>query len=493
MPFMPLVSDSRAAVLVAVVLALWLGRLLAALLTGFTGDEAYTVVIARDFALSYYDHPPLHQWITHFTARLWGENSFVRLPFAVMAIAIALPLYGLTLRLFGHAAAVWAVLAFNVTPYFLLWPDGLVLPDVPLIFSLTLALWAVAEVLFGPERDAAGKWWLWLAAGLAFGLAGLAKFSAVLAPISLFGFLVMSPRHRHWLWRPQPYVGALLALVVFSPCIIWNYHNQWRSFGFQLGRIADSNSASGLDPANLIELLKFISAQFALLSPWIMIPILLAIRQAVHVRDANSPERFLVWLVLLPIALFVSMRLAGKVVVPHWLDSAWVFAFPLLGARLVRIDLKWREPWLKWSVALAIILFGAYTAIVTWGSAKLLRNDPTVWSYNWPNLTAHLDPSIKVIFVEHWRTGGKAGVALGRGLPICLEGPDPRGFSAQCNIAPLIGQNGLIVLQKQYAATVLPVIAKRFERVAPPIEIRFGRASGEDHVVVIAHAYGLKW
>jgi len=38
-----------------------LGKVFAAWATGFTGDEAYTIVIARTLALSYFDHPPLHQ------------------------------------------------------------------------------------------------------------------------------------------------------------------------------------------------------------------------------------------------------------------------------------------------------------------------------------------------------------------------------------------------------------------------------------------------
>ncbi|MGC2397829.1 MAG: hypothetical protein WA579_17755, partial [Rhodomicrobium sp.] len=40
-----------------------IAKLLAARASGFTGDEAYTIVISRSFQLSYFDHPPLHQWI----------------------------------------------------------------------------------------------------------------------------------------------------------------------------------------------------------------------------------------------------------------------------------------------------------------------------------------------------------------------------------------------------------------------------------------------
>ena len=42
-----------------------IAKLFAAWVTGFAGDEFYTAVISRTLALSYFDHPPLHQWVVH--------------------------------------------------------------------------------------------------------------------------------------------------------------------------------------------------------------------------------------------------------------------------------------------------------------------------------------------------------------------------------------------------------------------------------------------
>ena len=52
----------------------------AMLATGFDDDEAYTLVIARTLALSYFDHPPLHQWILHGFVALFGESRWARAP-----------------------------------------------------------------------------------------------------------------------------------------------------------------------------------------------------------------------------------------------------------------------------------------------------------------------------------------------------------------------------------------------------------------------------
>ncbi len=237
-------TTAPAKIILAFIGACALAKLFAASVSGFTGDEAYTVVISRSFQLSYFDHPPLHQWIVHGFSALFGEGWWLCIPFLVMAEAINLPLYGLTRRLFGGDAALWALFGFNATAYFAVWPDGLILPDVPLFLFLTLGVWAVAEILFGPARKPGAVWGLWLAAGAAFGLAGLSKYAAIFVPVGLFGFLAFSPRHRHWFSRPQPYLAAALALAIFSPALIWNYQNDWVSFAFQSGRTASGAALS---------------------------------------------------------------------------------------------------------------------------------------------------------------------------------------------------------------------------------------------------------
>jgi 4-amino-4-deoxy-L-arabinose transferase-like glycosyltransferase len=249
-----------ARVIFAFVAACALGKLFAAWATGFTGDESYTIVIARTLALSYFDHPPLHQWIVHGFATLFGEAWWVRAPFLLMAVAINVPLYGVTRRLFGVNAALWALFAFNTVPYFMAWPDGLIVPDMPLFLCLTAAIWAITEILFGPSRGKAAVWMLWLAAGLAFGCAGLSKYSAVFTPIGLLCFLAGSPRQRRWILRPQPYAGALLAFTVFSPVIVWNYQNHWISFAFQFNRVV---SCLTLDGEALLAVAQAASAQVA--------------------------------------------------------------------------------------------------------------------------------------------------------------------------------------------------------------------------------------
>ncbi len=365
-----------------------MAKLFALWMTGFTGDEAYTVVISRSLQLSYFDHPPLHQWIVHGFAALFGEGWWLCIPFLVMAEAVNIPLYGMTRRLFGKDAALWALFGFNATAYFVVWPDGLILPDVPLFLFLAVGVWAIAEILFG-TRKGATVWALWLAAGAAFGLAGLSKYAAIFVPISLFGFLAFSPRHRHWLWRPQPYLAAVLALLIFSPALIWNYQNDWVSFAFQSGRAA---TGASLGASAFASLGAALGAQIALLSPWVAVPLVIALAGALRTPGADSASRFMVWLVAVPLVLFLSMPFMGKTAIPHWFNSAWLFAFSLLGYSLSERSEKWLRTWARASAALTAVCFALFVTYVAVGpiwqtpGARASKGDPTQWSYNWKGL-----------------------------------------------------------------------------------------------------------
>ena len=168
-------------------------------------------------------------------------------------------------------------------------------------------MWAVAEILFGPPRSEVSLGALWLAAGLAFCFAGLSKYSAVFAPVGLFGYLACAPQHRHWLCRLQAYAGAALALMVFSPGLICNYQNHWASFAFQSGRAVTGFTFDA--PA----FGQTLSSELALLSPWIGAPLLIALAGAMRSRDANSGSRFLLWLhdFAPPVPAYAALREAA--------------------------------------------------------------------------------------------------------------------------------------------------------------------------------------
>ncbi len=120
----------------AILLAFLAARLAFAFGLGFGIDEAYTLAISRDLNLSYFDHPPLHQWMAHFAARIASEGVGARLPFVALFAATGWLLYRLTSELFGPRAGLVALLGVNVTPFFFASAGTWLVPDGPLLFLI---------------------------------------------------------------------------------------------------------------------------------------------------------------------------------------------------------------------------------------------------------------------------------------------------------------------------------------------------------------------
>lgn len=80
-------------------------RLIVAVLLPVGEDEAYAIGIARQFSLSYFDHPPLHFWLVGGWAKLFNNESLwlLRLPFVALAALSSWLIFVLTRRLFGAA------------------------------------------------------------------------------------------------------------------------------------------------------------------------------------------------------------------------------------------------------------------------------------------------------------------------------------------------------------------------------------------------------
>ncbi|MDB5360007.1 MAG: glycosyltransferase family 39 protein, partial [Rhodospirillales bacterium] len=216
--------DPQVAAVVAMISAFTVLRLVAAASVGLGVDEAYTLAISRRLALSYYDHPPLHQWIVHLFGGLLGYGRAARVPFVLLFAGSSWMLFRVTRHLFGARAGVWAVAALNLSAFFSVIAGGWVLPDGPLIFCLLAAADCLAKILF-PEPSAfgaGGSTRAWALAGVWIGLAGLSKYQAILYAAGLVIFLAASRADRQHLKRAGPYVAALIAAVIVSPVIVWN-------------------------------------------------------------------------------------------------------------------------------------------------------------------------------------------------------------------------------------------------------------------------------
>ena len=155
--------DARS-VVIAVLAAGALLRFLLAESTGLGVDESYAVAVARQFSLSYFDHPPLHFWLAGAMAKLAHSESgeVVRFPFVVCFAATTWLMYRIAARFFGEHAGALAALLLNISAVFSVTTGGWVLPDGPLMLFMLASVAVIADILFdgasasAPRQSAGG-------------------------------------------------------------------------------------------------------------------------------------------------------------------------------------------------------------------------------------------------------------------------------------------------------------------------------------------------
>ena len=292
----------------AALAALTLLRLAVAGLAPLSPDEAYYWVWSRALAPGYLDHPPMVAlWIRAGTALAGPGALGVRLlgPLAAAlgSVLLARAAEDLLGPSPGGRAGLMAAGLLNAT---LLVGVGAVTmtPDTPLLCFWTAALWALGRLL----RTGNGAWWL--AAGVAAGLALCSKYTAVL-PIAAVGlWLLADPAARRWLRRPEPWLGLLLAVLLFLPTVLWNARHGWASFARQGSRAWAWGKAGALR-----HVAELIGGQIGLATPLVFLlfaaGVVLAVRSVARHRD--PAWSLLAATTALPALVFLEHAIGGPV------------------------------------------------------------------------------------------------------------------------------------------------------------------------------------
>ena len=467
--------DRHALVIIACFAA---ARLAFACALGPGVDESYTLAMARALDLSYFDHPPLHQWIVHFAARALGEGSGARLPFIALFAATGWILDRLTLDLFGARAAFVALIALNVTPFFFASAGSWIVPDGPLLFGLSLAAWALARLFFALPAHRAKIWAFWIAAGLGLGVAGLSKYSAALSVAGLAAFIILAPGQRRWLTHPAPYVAAALALAMTSPVFVWNEEHGWASFAFQGSR---GSPGGGLKP---IRLLGMALGEVTYLFPWTFAALFGGLTAAWRKRR-DERRLFLLCLALPPIVLFTLTPLWGARGYPQWTMPGWFFAYPLMGAWLDQRAIP-KAAMRRWAlvscgtlaaVAAMFVVQAATGFPQRWLPLPRWVADPTLEAFDWGALRAApaLGNNPAFVLSTSWSDAGKIALALGPGMPVLVLSNDPRGWAFVDGGSKFLGRDGVLVTRAADAPLARAGAALLFASVGEPQFITLSR------------------
>jgi 4-amino-4-deoxy-L-arabinose transferase-like glycosyltransferase len=188
---------------------------------GFQQDELYFLVAGHHLAFGYVDQPPLAPLLTRATD-LFGVNpTAIRIipalaGGAITVIAARLAAIfgagrtGRVLAALGTAsspAIVGATHIGNTTPYDLL--------------AWAVVTWCVATALL---RDRP-RWWL--GAGAAAGIGLENEYLVVTLVAALVIGILATSAHRPVLATRWPWLGGVIALVIWAPNLAWQFANGW--------------------------------------------------------------------------------------------------------------------------------------------------------------------------------------------------------------------------------------------------------------------------
>ncbi|HET8996669.1 MAG TPA: glycosyltransferase family 39 protein [Acetobacteraceae bacterium] len=424
-------------------------RLAFAASTGLGVDESYMISAGRVLSLGYFDHPPAAWWLSWGAAHLFGSEApvVVRLPFIALFALSTWLMARLGAAVAGPRAGLWAAVLVNLSPVFGITTATWVLPDGPLDCALLGAALCMLHALPAGGRAA---WGWWATAGLCAGLAMFSKYSAGLTVLGAGLYLLASAPHRHWLARPQPYLAGVVALLVFSPVLVWNATHHWASFAFQGDR------AEGLR-FHPFASFGVLAGEALFVLPWIWAPMMVAWIAALRRGSADWRRWLLCWLGMPPIVLFAAIAVwSSQRVLFHWAAPGYLMLFPLLGeAVALRIGHPVVRRILIGTAALAV---GALVVIGTQLSLGWLepvvmafaRHDPTVEGIDWSSVRADLAArgllhSGTVVGVPNWRDAGKIAYALGPEVTVLCLNRDSRQFGFAHPAAAYLGHDVLVL------------------------------------------------
>ena len=396
-----------------IIAAVTLWRVLAAWLTPVAQDEAYYYDWARALAWGYFDHPPGVALLGLGAQLDPGSPLAARLGTLLVSTLTLLALWrlyhacGIRRQLLSLslllAAATFPGLASGV----------LTTPDTVLALFWIVAL---HQALAALPRAVGVQRWRWLGAGAATGLGLLGKYTMVIiGPVFLIALLAVD---RRALRTPWPYLGGLLALLLFLPNLIWNAQHDWLTLRFQFGHgfVTDTGALSlpvdallGADApragehanAEALEAGEQLTGVGSFILVQLLfwgVPLLVALaapftgdrwrRSFAELRDGLSmPAR-----VLLAAAALVPLVLVGVIAARGSVEANWAALHIVGAAPLVAAAVR---PLARWAVGAALVnvlLLSLYAAHAATAALPLPHKADRVLreTNGYPALAAHV-------------------------------------------------------------------------------------------------------
>ena len=380
----------------------------------FSVDEAHYALYAQHLAWSYFDHPPLVGWIQWPLVALTSSEGLIRLVPELLWVLSCILVYQVTLELHhfmqgrnagyltsslpsANTCGLMAVLAIVAAPMPHVLAIGL-LPDT-LLTPLSLGLMYMALRWLTQDHFTIGDW---LMTGILLGLAGLSKYTAVFTAFALL-LVLISTRRKPWINKLGFWLALLIALVMISPVLYWNWLNDWISFKYQ---IAHGSGGEWL----WRRLGAFLGLQIVVFGPLLLMGGFIFLKDCIHATKLSLIS--LLGFFFIPFAIFASLSGGGGL--PHWTTPAWFCLAPFAGIGLAKAWSTQHRSVIRtlliFQIALCMIGFGY---VLSGGiSSAMIKSNPIADLYGWKiagQKAAELSQATKSdgIAVQNWTLGSR--------------------------------------------------------------------------------------
>lgn len=349
-------------------------------------DEAHYWMWSERLAPAYFSKGPGIAFAMRASTVVFGANEFgVRFFSPVLAAGTSLLLFYFGRRLFNATAALWAVIALNVTPIFNI---GAFLMTID---ALSVFFWLAAMFTFWLAIEKSPRFsWYWPFTGLLIGLGFLSKYTNALQIVSIVLVLALAPRLRQEFKRPGLYSLVALFAVCTVPPIVWNAQHAWITLVHLRSR-GNLEHGFGFHP---VEVLSFLGQHFLAYSPFLFFALAWGVIASWRRINQQFKVLFLMWFGL-PVFLFYLLLSLNKAAAPNWDGLAF------LGFGLLAIYFWWER--LEASLGLRLcavvaILVGLImsvmaldTDVVRAAGYNLERSDPSDRMRGWKGATSALE------------------------------------------------------------------------------------------------------
>lgn len=336
-----------------IIVSLTLFRLIYIGFAPVTAQEVYYWLYSTRPALAYVDHPPMIAYVIYLGTWLFGDNGFgIKFMAVIASLLTNIFLYLTAFRAIGDESpemaekiGVLAVLIYNLTLFahafaFIQQPD-----------SMLLLFW-ILVIFFIQEFFLTGQGRNFIYAGAALGLGMLCKYTIIALLPGILLALLLTDKGRKSLFSPYPWMALLIAALLFSPVIYWNWSHDWISFQFQFsdrgGRITSQRTIQ------FKYFLQLLGTQLAMLMPLVFV-LLARFYYKMGTRWREFPKAHFYFLSgFFLIVGFLLISFTSKVKV-HWLLPGYLGV--VLGIVIVfGRSATFESPWFSWGKWFSIVL-----------------------------------------------------------------------------------------------------------------------------------------